>query len=211
MIAVIGSPRLVESGPEARAGGLAVSIAAGAAKAGARVEVVGKLGDDPAGDALLLSLAREGIGHVAMLRDPGRPTPVVAAQEEAPDGDAVTASAPPVDGPGLEAADVGLALRYLPELQVIVAVHLTSDVLAEAVAATSWAETSLIVAVPADTAASDGPWAGPADALTVAVDDEDDSGAGAAIGRYAAALDGGQSDRAAFDALLAAIGTPAGG
>ncbi len=49
-----------------------------AAASGATVEFIGKIGDDPAGDELQLSLARSHVGHVAMLRDPSRPTGVVA-------------------------------------------------------------------------------------------------------------------------------------
>ena len=43
------------------------------------VQLVGRVGEDPAGEATLLALARDGIGHVATLRDPARPTPALAA------------------------------------------------------------------------------------------------------------------------------------
>ena len=42
------------------------------------MELIGRAGDDPAGDAMLLALARASVGHVALLRDPARPTPIVA-------------------------------------------------------------------------------------------------------------------------------------
>jgi hypothetical protein len=42
--------------------------------AGATVQLAGKVGDDPAGDEILLVLTREGIGHVALLRDAGTAT-----------------------------------------------------------------------------------------------------------------------------------------
>ena len=38
----------------------------------AAVEIVGRVGDDPDGDALMIALARAGVGHVAVLRDPAR-------------------------------------------------------------------------------------------------------------------------------------------
>src|SRR5687767_15701144 len=104
-----------------------------AATSGATVEFIGKIGDDPAGDELQLSLARSHVGHVAMLRDPARATGVLAsagdeidgaddaidavsetlhdAEHDQPEGDG--ADAAPDDGPELEAADVDLALRYL--------------------------------------------------------------------------------------------------
>ncbi len=209
MIVVIGSLRLRGSGPDADVAGLAGSIAVAAAADGQRVELVGRLGDDPAGDAVLLALARLGVGHVAMLRDPSRPTRVVPdeAEDEPSDPDASVAVADPSlepPGPALDAADLDLALRYLPELAVIAAVHLDGDVLATAVAATGWAETSLIVVVPADAAAPDGL---PEGAVTLAVADEDESGAGALIGRYAAALDRGEPGEQAYTDLVAAVST----
>jgi len=222
VIAVIGTPRLRGTGPEADIAGLATGIAAAAAAAGSRVEFIGKTGDDPAGDAVLLAMARHFIGHVATLRDPARPTVEVPAEDEPIDVDGSETTLDPdaadvgaaeaagqvavPEGPALEAADVGLALRYLPELAVIVTVHVTPDVVDEAGAAAGWAQTSLIVvlrpgeAVPEDL---------PEHAVAVAVADDDDIGAGAgsAIGRYAAALDQGEPAAEAFDALVASGAT----
>jgi hypothetical protein len=190
--------------------GLAAAIAVAAAAAGSRVELIGKVGDDPPGDAVVLALARHFVGHVATLRDPARPTPVIAAVPEAPDLDGTesapseptTAAQSTPEGPALEAADVGLALRYLPELAVIVTVHTTADVVEEAVAASGWAQTELIVVVSPDAAAPDGL---PETATVVAVadDDELEAGAGAAIGRYAAALDQGDPAAEAYAELVA--------
>lgn len=223
MIAVIGTPRLRGTGPEADVAGLAAAIAAAAAAGGSRVEFIGKTGDDPAGDAVLLAMARHYVGHVATLRDPARPTVVVPAEEEPTDIDASgtasdagaadpgAADADPAqpavpEGPALEAADVGLALRYLPELAVIVAVHVTPGVIDEAVAASSWAETSLVVVLRTDEPVPEGL---PEQAVVVAVTDEDDIGAGAAsaIGRFVAALDQGEPAAEAFDALVASGAT----
>ena len=104
--------------------------------------------------------------------------------------------------PAFDPADATLAWRYLPEMAVIVAVHLEAGVLAEAVAAASWAETALIVVVPV---AAGVPPGLPPDAVTLELDDSDDSAAGAAIGRYAAALDRGDAPRDAYDALIASV------
>jgi hypothetical protein len=209
VIAVIGTPRLRGTGPEADVAGLAAAIAAAAAAGGSRVEFIGKTGDDPAGDAILLAMARHFVGHVATLRDPARPTPVVPAEDEPIDVDGAPKAAPQPaakEGPALEAADVGLALRYLPELAVIVTVHVTPGVIDEAVAASSWAETSLIVVLRPEEPVAEGL---PEQAVVVAVADEDDIGAGAgsAIGRYAAALDQGEPAAEAFDALVASGAT----
>ena len=194
------------SGTDAEAAGLAASIAIAAATAGARVEVIGKLGDDPAGDAVVLDLARRQVGHVAILRELGRRTAVVEAREdvavetitEATEADITSASA--ADTPSLDAADANLALRYLPEIAVIVAVHLAPDVLAEAIAAAGWAETALVVVAAED---EDPRVDLPKNAVTIAAADADESGVGAAIGRYAAALDRGETPDAAYEALLA--------
>jgi hypothetical protein len=200
VIAVIGIPRLRGEGAEAEVAGLASSIAVAAAAAGSRVELVGKIGDDPAGDAVLLALSRRGVGHVATLRDPTHPTPHAHRGDDDPDEGSV--GPPPDDAPVLEAADVGLALRYLPELGVIVTVHVEAEVIAEAVSASGWARTALIVVVAPRAAA---PEALPAEALAVAADDGDElGGLGTAIGRYAASLDAGGPADAAYRELVAA-------
>lgn len=203
MIVVIGSIRLRGSGADADAAGLAAKIAIAAAGADARVEVITRVGDDPAGDAVLLALARHKVGHVAVLRDAGSATEMVAERDDAasPDPDA-SDDRTAMRGSVLEPADANLALRYLPELDVIVAVHLDAAVLAEAVAAASWADTSLIVVVPTGTGVPPGL---PADAITLELDDSDDSSAGGPIGRYAAALDRGDAARDAYDALIASV------
>jgi sugar/nucleoside kinase (ribokinase family) len=218
VIAVIGTPRLRGTGPDGDVAGLAPAIAVAAAAAGSRVELIGKVGDDPPGDAVLLALARHFVGHVATLRDPARPTPVVAVDEELVDIDRTDPSSPAAseapaapeppaaasatESPVLDAADVGLALRYLPELAVIVTVHTSADVVEEAVAASGWAQTALIVVVSPDAAAPEGlPEA--VTVVAVADDDELEGGAGAAIGRFAAAIDHGEPGSEAYAELVA--------
>jgi hypothetical protein len=207
VIAVIGTSRLRGTGPDADVAGLAAAIAVAAAAAGSRVELIGKVGDDPHGDAVLLAFAGHFVGHVATLRDPARPTPVIPAVDEplaldGTEGAATEAMATSAEGPVLDAADVGLALRYLPELAVIVAVHASPEVLEETVAASGWAQTALIVVARPEAVAPEGL---PETATVVAVADDDDleGGAGAAIGRYAAAIDHGEPASEAYADLVA--------
>lgn len=140
MIVVIGSPSGRHEKTRIVAGGLAAGIAIDVAHAGRRVEIVGRIGDDEAADAVLQDLARSAVGHVAMLRDQARPTPV----DGATDSDA-TPGAPAI--PEVEGADVDLALRYLTDFQVIVLVEPIAPSVAEVVVrATEWAQATLVVA-----------------------------------------------------------------
>src|ERR1700693_747185 len=114
MIAVVGIPAWRPDGPSGPAG-RACQVAVVAAGRGARVQLVGRVGDDLDGDALLLALGRLGVGHAAVLRDPARSTPLVEAPQ--PEGEADLLEEPsaptgPGDGPRLEAADVSLGLSY---------------------------------------------------------------------------------------------------
>jgi hypothetical protein len=235
VIVVIGALGLRGTIDEPAPDGLAPEIARAAASAGARVELISKAGDDPAGDAVLLALAREGVGHVATLRDPARLTPVRPRPDEptdpadpsvdsAPaadvDGDAEAAVDPAVPGlpaesstdaerqldaePTLDAADVALALRYLTDFEVLVAVHASTGLLAEAVSAASWSGARLVVVVEPET---DVPPDVPADALIVAAASDDAEGVGARIGRYAAALSRGDDAAAAYRELTAVPAT----
>jgi len=167
---------------------------------------VGKIGDDPEGDALQVALARAGIGHAAMLRDPVRRTVVVRKPLDEVDvvGDEPTPSTAPVEpaeadgGPVLEAADVRLALQYLADAQVIVAVHASTQILEEVTKAASWAEAHVVAVVRPGEAAPDGL---PADALVIAAAVDDAEGVASRIGQYAAAVARGDDAVAAFARL----------
>jgi len=233
VIVVIGALGLRGTIDEPAPDGLAPEIAAAAAAAGARVELISKAGDDPAGDAVLIALARAGVGHVATLRDPARLTPVRALPNEPTDpadpalDDAVQGSAdnesetepqapsPPSPGdrdpalntdpavdtdPTLDAADVALALEYLTDFEVLVAVHASPELLAEAISAARYSGARLVVVVPQE---SDVPSGVPADALVVAAAADDAEGVGPRIGRYAAALSRGDDAAAAYRDLTA--------
>jgi hypothetical protein len=222
VIVVIGALGLRGSLDEPAPDGLAPEIARAAAAAGARVELISKAGDDPAGDAVLIALAQAGVGHVATLRDPSRHTPVRALVDEptdpadpaldspalaAGDGDGSGHDAGGADGgsddtsPSLDAADVQLALRYLTDFEVLVAVHASPALLAEAVAAAGWSSARLVVVTLPD---ADVPPGVPADALVVAAVPDDAEGVGARIGRYVAALSRGDDAAGAYRDLTAA-------
>ena len=211
MIVVVGTPAWRPAEPAGPAG-LACGIALAAASHGAAVELVGRTGDDPAGDALLIALAHAGVGHVALLRDPARPTPLVEPEPEADeqdlladdadDADVADAVASFVAGPRLEALDVDLGLRYLTEFAVIV---VTDDALEAALAvatdAAAFAGAHLVVLVREG---SDPPDIS-ADATVLAAPRSDPDGAFAAsVGAYAAGLDAGRAPDEAFRAALAA-------
>ena len=137
MIVIVGSPLARPVADGIVAGGLGSTIARAAATAGSAVQVVGRVGEDAAGDAVLLDLAAAGVGHVAILREPGRPTPALPPEpgkSPSPDGpalgealiadaaDDVDAADPELSTAGLsvDAADLELALRYVPDYRVLV-------------------------------------------------------------------------------------------
>jgi sugar/nucleoside kinase (ribokinase family) len=229
VIVVIGDPSLRPAGATATAepDGPAAAIARACAQAGATVQLAGKVGDDPPGDEILLGLTRHGIGHVALLRDPGTVTsvgtPVAAsiadedvAPDERPETDAesepVAASAdrgrPPAPASVLAPEDLDLALRYLSSFTVlIVAQPLQPATLAVAVesAAYSGAHLILIDATEAETATVSNVPVDDITALESPAGDPDGDFAGL-VGRYAAALDGGTPAAAAFRAALGTAG-----
>jgi hypothetical protein len=202
VIVVIGSlfGRLVEADGIEPAGFVA-AVASAAVEAGAQVQVVARVGEDDVGDAILLGLASRHVGHVATFRDAGRRTPVLHTVEdpaddaEPPEGDPAA-----IEDATLDAADVGLALRYLTDYRVVVVAHvLDGALITEAVSATSWAGGHLIVVTPPDVTL-DVPIPAEALVLSAAADAEAIAGR---LGRYAAALDaGGNLDRA-YAALTA--------
>jgi hypothetical protein len=184
--------------------GFSATVALSAARAGATVEVVTRLGDDPHGDAVLLNFAAAGVGHVATLRDPGHDTPLtpdaddpLTSDEPAPDRTMDRGSGA---GPRLEAADVTLALRYLTEFGVIVVAHADADIVDEAAAAAGWAGARLVVVTLPD---GEAPRDLPVDVLMLAAD-RDAEGIATLVGHYAAEVDSGADPISAFAALTAA-------
>lgn len=209
MIVVLGSLALRES-PAATPVGRAPEIAMAAAARGATTEVVGRVGDDRAGDALVIALAGAGVGHAAVLRDPVHATPLVApaVADDDPDPFADDAPAPVAaggGGPRLEPADVALGLSYLTSFGVLV---VADDVPAAALPAcidgAQFAGAHLVVLLQPGRRP---PATLPADATVLVAPDVADDGAFAAlVGAYAAAVDGGEEPAAAFRIATGAVG-----
>jgi sugar/nucleoside kinase (ribokinase family) len=236
VIVVVGDPslRLVDGGAPAMATGAAAAIALACARAGATVQLVGKVGDDPPGDEILLTLTRDGIGHVALLRDAGTRT-AVDHEDAAEARDGVTGddewAVPSDDDPAAEAGtdaaspatarrppaaptsslapeDLDLALRYLSSFGVlVVAQPLSPPTLAVAVESAAFAGAHLILidAPEQATAAVAGVPVDDITALESPPTDPEGDFTGL-VGRYAAALDAGTPAAAAFRTALGAAG-----
>ena len=199
------------------------------------MEIVTKIGEDGAGEELLLALGRAGIGHLAALRDPTRPTSLAMADAEAPEDDLdvisillaeaesatagrpdaapwINAGAAPDVGRAaviLEPADVALGLQYLREYRVLVAVEPLGEAGAAVVAeAAAFAGAALVVVAQPGVVVA--PAYAAATLLEAPVDDRDGAFAGL-VGRYAAALDRGIAPAEAFRAATSAGGWEAAG
>ena len=204
MIVVVGTPAW-NPGPPPGPGGRAASIALAAAEAGSPVELLGRIGDDPAGDALVMALSRAAVGHAALLRDPVRPTvlfvPADADEDDVAGGPGSADSprpavASPPDGPSLGAEDVSLGLRYLTDFDVlVVGDDVAATVMPACVEAAAFAGAQLVVVVASSDAVPGGL---PVGATVLQAPDDAGEAFGRLLGRYAAALDGGADPAAAF-------------
>lgn len=204
MIVVLGRPRVYRPEPdgELAPGGLAVELALAVARAGADVELVGSVGDDPEGDRIVIELGRSGVGHAALMRDPATHTPHVGQPRDAR----------PV--PRLDAADVEMGLRYQSAYRVLV---ISAELAATALSAAQEAAEfhGAAVVMVADTGTIEPERLGenvtllerPAvedaetveDAVIVAADDAAFAGF---VAEYAVRLDRGEAPAAAFAAAL---------
>ena len=207
MIVVVGPPAW-RSGEPGSPAGRTCEVALAAVEAGARAEIVGRIGDDPSGDALLIALARRGVGHAATLRDPARPTPVLHAAAGLDVGDeAVFAEPDPLhpasratDGPRLQPADVALGLQYLTAFAVlVVADDAPLDVLRACLDGAAFAGASLVVLVAEG---SEAPAGLPAAATVLEAPPADEGAFSRLVGRYAARLDAGDDPARAFAGAL---------
>jgi ribokinase len=202
MIVVVGTPAWNGSDPPGPAG-LACEVAVAAASRGRRVELVGRIGDDAAGDAVLIALARSGVAHAAVLRDPARPTVLLAPSSETDDpaADGADATDPYASAPQLEPADVSLALSYLTTFAVLVVTNdVPAPVLPAALDGAAFAGAHVVLLL--------GPGASPPDNLpaastVLAVPDAGEAGAfGTVVGVYAEGLDSGLDPARAFRAAI---------
>jgi sugar/nucleoside kinase (ribokinase family) len=211
VIVVVGQPLYRSTDEGTSVDGLAARIAVAAAALGRSVQLVGKAGEDPEGDAVILALARGSVGHVAVLRDAGMATPIAAPPVE-DDPDESSAPVETVSSTTrFDAADIELALRYLIDFSVVVlAVPADPDIARVVAAAAGWGDASLIVVLPVAAPIPDGL---PADAIVFEAPDTDPDGVFATmVGSFAAALDDGGDRAAAFHATIEEAGwtpTPA--
>lgn len=163
------------------------AIAAAAARGGVEVQLIAVVPEGPAGDACLIALAQADVGHVAVLRASERP---------------------------LEAADVDLALRYLPDTKVVVTVGLAGDVLAAASERSTWSGAFLIVLEAPDAPMDVGEAAAEADSAAVVLrapaSDPDGTFAGF-IGAFAARIGRGEVPADAWAATTRALAVDAVG
>lgn len=231
VIVVIGSPVARTAADRIEAGGIAAAVGRAVAAAGSEVQLIGKVGDDPAGDAVLADLARNGVGHAAVSRDPAHATPLgpvsptaaaagdgedrdlagTLALGEEPEGPPVvgadgpvTGAPTPVTGLVLEAADIELALRYLVEYRAVVVADLLDATAARIVAdAAAWTAAHVVVLAPEGSLV---PAALETATVLGAPADDPDAAFAALVGAFAAALDRGESPGAAFRAATSAGG-----
>jgi hypothetical protein len=211
MIVVVGLP-VYADGPDGEecAGGLAVEVAAAAGRRGGTVELVGKVGNDGAGDAVVVALGRLGIGHAALLRDMARPTPVLTATQRdesadtgAEEPESMLLPEDPAARPALEAADVELALRYLPQASVIVLADPSAESTVEAgIQGAAFTSARLIVLVPTGGVSP----SVPPEATVLEAPQDDDGSFGRLVGTFAGALDAGLDPAAAFSEAVTTSG-----
>lgn len=206
MIVIVGGLAW-RQGDQPAPAGRACEIALAAAALGARVEVVGRTGDDPTGDAVMLALVRAGIGHVAVLRDPSRPTPVIespAVTEDEPTDDPPAPAPAASPGPALDAGDVSLGLQYLTAFAVLVVTDdVPSAAIPVAVEAAGFTGAHLILLAPPGADAPDVP--DPATILAAPAE-ADDGAFARLVGAYAAGLDRGTEPARAFAEAVDAAG-----
>jgi len=195
MIVVLGRPRAARFSPLSDGttpvpAGMSVAIAGAAVAAGARVELVGSIGDDDAGDAVVVGLARARIGHAALLRDPEAATPGL--------------DTPPEALPRLEGADVELGLGYLADFRVVLlAEPLEPGAETAAIDGATFHGAHIVAIQPAGTTPSERLAA----VATVLEAPIDDGGAfEALVGRFAAELERGVTAAEGFAHATVATG-----
>jgi hypothetical protein len=176
-VIVIGVLAPGGAGSEAASAAVAAIARRAAAGGGARVEVVGVAAARADGDRQLLDLAAAGVGHATVTRS-GAAT--------------------------IEPADLELALRYLPDIRIIVLVAPEAGLLRVAVAGSSWSAATLVVLGRLDTDAAAIAEAGGAIVLEPPTRDPDEAFAGL-VAAFARRVDAGEQADAAWRATLAAL------
>lgn len=160
----------------------ALAIAERAGQAGASVQVVGIVPDGPEGDAELLGLAASGVGHAAVLRTGARP---------------------------MEHADIELALRYLPDVHVVVATDLQADALTAVSDGAAYAGATLVIVTSASATGPDQVGM-PESAIVLQAPAVDPEGTFAGfVAALAVRLDAGDVPADAWDATVRALAVDA--
>jgi len=182
-----------------------------ASRAGARVELVGKAGEDPAGDAAVLALGQQDVGHAALLRAPGHPTPRLidaALDDDSIRPDETDEPAPPAfepadraDWPVLEPEDVQLALRYVQDVRAIIVAEPMPDAVVRTVI-----EGAAYLAAPVVVVVADARTTPAADIVLVSPPADPDGAFAEVLGQLGAALDRGISPEEAFAELRTRLG-----
>lgn len=146
------------------------------------MQVVAIVEDDAQGSRKLALLAGAGVGHAAVLRGPARP---------------------------IEAPDLDLAIRYLPEVRVAIAVDLAPATLpAFAELATYAGATAIVVETPALESVEPGEPLRtlPDDVIVLAAPTADPDGTFAGfVAAFAVRLDAGEAPADAWNATLRAL------
>jgi hypothetical protein len=140
----------------------------------APTELAGSVPADPSGDRLLIDLAASGIGHATIQRTSAEPEP----------------------------ADVDLALRYLPDVRVIILAGGGRPLVEAAAAAASWSGAELVLVERGPT-----PDGLPVEPLVLAppARDPDETFAGF-VAELAVRIDGGIDVSQAFSETVAMLG-----
>lgn len=160
----------------------ALAIAERAGQAGASVQVVGIVPDGPEGDAELLGLAASGVGHAAVLRTGARP---------------------------IERADIELALRYLPDVRVVVATDLEAECLPAVSDGAAYAGATLVIVTSASATGLDQVGI-PESAIVLQAPATDPEGTFAGfVAAFAARLDAGDVPADAWDATVRTLAVDA--
>jgi len=161
----------------------ALAVARAAAAAGNDVQLVGIVPEGVEEDARLIALASAGVGHAAALRMPLRP---------------------------LERADLDLALRYLPDVRVIVALELDASIHGVIGEASAYTAAFLILVTTTPLAASEPGGGLPSDVIVLEAPPQDRDGTFAGfVGTLAAKLDAGAAPADAWDATLSVLAVDA--
>jgi hypothetical protein len=174
------------SGPESTD---VADIARRAAGAGSKVELIGLVPGDASWDSKLFELAREGVGHATVVR---------SARSS------------------MEAADLELALRYLPDIRCVVLASPPARLLLTAVDGADFAGAPLVIVGPLDAESlaaleargADGPTADSRTPPPIVLDppahDPDGTFAGF-LAALAVRLDAGEAPDTAFRSTVAAL------